>query len=354
MKLGCGGFVMVAVVAGVTAVAIADDGGKGGVMLMPGAGGGSSQNGAVAAAAPAAGAAVSCGSVALPQPGAERRHSKTQTSVVPIPATYKALYVKAGTEYGIPWQLLAAVGMIETRHGAIKTDSTVGAQGPMQFMPPTWAAYGVDGNGDGRKDVRDPADAIPAAAKYLVASGAKSDPKRALFAYNRAGWYVNDVLVYAHGYGATKCAEHAAVVGAPVKLAAALSWAVGKAGSPYVWGGTGPSSWDCSGLTQDTFRRAGINIPRTAEMQRKWLAAGNGTRVHPGQERPGDLLFSGTPAYHVVIVHDTVKKKTIEAQRTCRSGMRGAGIDCGVGRFDYQRRIDKGATIYRVNAAGRG
>lgn len=294
---------------------------------------------------------ASCGPVALPKPGPGISQAKTRKAL-PIPAAYKDLYVRAAQDSGVPWQLLAAVGMIETEHGAMKRDSSAGAQGPMQFMPGTWDDYGVDGNGDGRKDVRDPADAIPAAAKYLVASGAKTDVRRALFAYNRASWYVEDVLTYAHAYGATNCDPVSSSSAAPAKLRDALAWANTKEGSPYVWGGVGPTSWDCSGLTQDTYRRAGITLPRTAEMQRSWLASGNGTKIEPGQERPGDLLFSGSPAYHVVMVNDTAKKLTIEARQTCRPGMKGAGIDCGVGRFDYQRRINKGAVIYRVNGTG--
>jgi soluble lytic murein transglycosylase-like protein len=65
--------------------------------------------------------------------------------------------------------------------------SSAGAMGPMQFLPSTWAQYGVDGNGD-------PEDAIPAAASYLVVGGAPDDWYAALYTYNRAGWYVRKVL----------------------------------------------------------------------------------------------------------------------------------------------------------------
>ena len=156
-------------------------------------------------------------------------------------------------------------------------------------------------------------------------------------------------IVAALGGGATGCVAAAAPSAAPAEVAAALTWAASKAGRPYVWGGTGPDGWDCSGLTMRAFEKVGVNLPRTAEMQRSWLSKGHGTRIKPGQERPGDLLFSGVPAYHVVIVHDASKKRTIEARQTCRPGMKGAGIDCGVGHFDYSRRIAKGAQIWRVN-----
>ncbi|MCB0907822.1 MAG: lytic transglycosylase domain-containing protein, partial [Nocardioidaceae bacterium] len=82
--------------------------------------------------------------------------------------------------------------------------SSAGAQGLMQFMPATWASYGVDGNGDGRADILNDADSVMSAANYLTASGGHNGPdgiRDALFAYNRATWYVNDVLFYAAAYG---------------------------------------------------------------------------------------------------------------------------------------------------------
>ena len=128
-----------------------------------------------------------------------------------IPANYLALYRHAGREYGLPWQVLAAIGSIETDHGRSTAPgvssgvNTYGCcAGPMQFSvigsPSTWDSYGVDGNGDGAKSPYDPADAIPAAAAYLVASGAPDDYRKALFAYNHAVWYVNDVLAKADEY----------------------------------------------------------------------------------------------------------------------------------------------------------
>jgi murein DD-endopeptidase MepM/ murein hydrolase activator NlpD len=145
-------------------------------------------------------------STALPLPlaGQPRRYS-LRTPAAPIPGRIQALYVAAGARYSLPWQLLAGIGMIETRHGAATATSSAGALGLMQFMPATFAAYGVDGDGDGRVDILDPADSIHTAARYLVASGARNGPdgiRAALFAYNHADWYVNDVLTYAHTYAA--------------------------------------------------------------------------------------------------------------------------------------------------------
>jgi peptidoglycan LD-endopeptidase LytH len=119
-----------------------------------------------------------------------------------IPARYLALYRDTGRAYGLDWAVLAAIGLIESGHGQNLGPSSAGALGPMQFMPATWGAYGVDGNGDGRKDVMDPEDAIPGAARYLKASGAPGNWRRAIFAYNHADWYVRDVLAQAERYRA--------------------------------------------------------------------------------------------------------------------------------------------------------
>ena len=124
-----------------------------------------------------------------------------------VPDRYLALYVDAGEQYGIPWEVLAGVGRVETDHGRLRAPGVragtnfAGAAGPMQFLRPTWSEYGVDGDGDGDRDVYDPADAIPGAANYLRASGAREDVEGALFAYNHADWYVADVLEWAERYG---------------------------------------------------------------------------------------------------------------------------------------------------------
>jgi len=111
------------------------------------------------------------------------------------------IYQACGTQYGIPWQVLASINRIETAFGTNLNVSTAGALGWMQFMPATWGAYGVDANQDGRKDPYNPVDAICAAARYLKASGGETDLRRAIFAYNHADWYVDEVLLYARQYG---------------------------------------------------------------------------------------------------------------------------------------------------------
>lgn len=118
-----------------------------------------------------------------------------------IPSEYMDLYSSAASEYGLDVAILAAVGYIETKHGAAMDTSS--AQGPMQFMPETWASLGYDANGDGKADVWDPEDAIPSAAKYLRDSGAPEDYHGALFAYNHSEAYVQDVLAKADEYRAS-------------------------------------------------------------------------------------------------------------------------------------------------------
>ncbi|WP_432563421.1 lytic transglycosylase domain-containing protein [Kineococcus sp. SYSU DK003] len=111
-----------------------------------------------------------------------------------VPADYAELYrAGARTCAGMRPALLAAVGQVESGHGVDVGPSSAGAQGPMQFMPATFAAYGVDGDGDGRADVLNAADAVFSAANYLCANGAghgRQAEADALFRYNRADWYV--------------------------------------------------------------------------------------------------------------------------------------------------------------------
>jgi soluble lytic murein transglycosylase-like protein len=111
--------------------------------------------------------------------------------VEPPPAgVLRAAYARAATEHGVPWSVLAAIHLVETRMGRIRATSSAGALGPMQFMPATWAAYG-------RGDVHDPADAIAGAARYLAAMGAARDLERAIWHYNHHDGYVRAVRDFA-------------------------------------------------------------------------------------------------------------------------------------------------------------
>ncbi len=108
----------------------------------------------------------------------------------PAPDVLLGYYREAQQAYGIPWQYLAAINLIETNMGRIQGLSSAGAQGPMQFMPATWASYGLG-------DVNNPHDAILAAGRYLQAHGAPSNMSRAIYAYNPSTLYVRAVQLYA-------------------------------------------------------------------------------------------------------------------------------------------------------------
>jgi len=118
-----------------------------------------------------------------------------------IPPFLLPIYQACGTEYGIPWEVLAAINKLETNFGTNLGTSTAGAIGWMQFLPSSWQAYGLDANGDGRKDPYNPVDAICAAAHLLKVDGAAHDLYGAIFSYNHADWYVQEVLANARAYG---------------------------------------------------------------------------------------------------------------------------------------------------------
>jgi hypothetical protein len=100
-------------------------------------------------------------------------------------------YREAERRFGVEWHVLAAVNFVESAFGRLRSPSSAGALGPMQFLPSTWRAYGLGG------DVHDARDAILGAANYLHESGAPRDYRRALYAYNPASPYVEAVLRYA-------------------------------------------------------------------------------------------------------------------------------------------------------------
>ncbi len=118
-----------------------------------------------------------------------------------IPPFLLPIYQACGTEYGIPWEVLASINKIETAFGTNLNVSSAGALGWMQFLPSSWEAFGLDANGDGKKDPYNPVDAICAAAHYLKLAGGDKDLYQAIFAYNHADWYVQEVLLYARAYG---------------------------------------------------------------------------------------------------------------------------------------------------------
>jgi hypothetical protein len=240
-----------------------------------------------------------------------------------IPADYLALYLAAAEEYELDWAILAAVGKIETDHGrsplpgvksGVNTHGCCG--GPMQFWispphPNTWDAYGLDANRDGHKDPHDPADAIPAAANYLRASGAPSNWRRALFAYNRASWYVNQVLDQAAQYrgpttALTELPDLGSAGGDQLARVIATAEQLDRARIPYCYGGghgTTPARptraqycWhdnperkvysspdqglDCSSSVSLVLQRAGYKLPTmTSGNLANWGNPGPGRHV---------------------------------------------------------------------------
>jgi peptidoglycan DL-endopeptidase CwlO len=205
-----------------------------------------------------------------------------------IPPDQLAVMQQAGASCALPWQILAAVAKTESDFGRNMATSSAGAIGYGQFEPATWATYGGSGN------PYDYHDALPAMASYLCASGAPGNIRAALFAYNHAGWYVDQVLAVAirYGYG-----QSSAPTNRVVELARS------QIGMPYVWGASDPHvGFDCSGLVEWVYAQVGVNLPRTAQAQYDATS-----RLPQDQLQPGDLVFfantypSSEPITHVGI-----------------------------------------------------
>ena len=239
-----------------------------------------------------------------------------------IPANYLHWYQRVGQQYGVPWTILAGIGTVESDNGrttlpGVNSGSNAfGAAGNvwggLPVHPASEVVDGVATDEDGGPDasVYDPADAIAGAAKYLLEFDVQTNPSAAIFAYNHLQSYVQSVLYYAGAYaggnftvvsaqlpsgsdaaGCTGTAGGVAgsvpTINAPNQLVAtAIAYAEQQLGKPYLFGGTGPDAFDCSGLVMMAYRAAGVDIARTSEQQ--WATE---ERVPASQVQPGDLVF---------------------------------------------------------------
>jgi cell wall-associated NlpC family hydrolase len=239
-----------------------------------------------------------------------------------IPANYLTLFQQIGQQYGVPWPILAGIGKVESDDGRSSLpgvhsgSNAFGAAGPMQIgiggaagnvwggapvHPASQHVNGVatDANGDGVASVYEPADAIAGAAKYLIRAGVLDNIQGAIFAYNHLESYVQAVMGWANVYStggftvgpvsvdaAPQCLTGSTGQPPNQVVATAIAYAEAQLGKPYLWGGTGPDAFDCSGLVMMAYRAAGVNVPRTSQQQWSW-----GPQIQPGQEQPGDLVF---------------------------------------------------------------
>lgn len=151
----------------------------------------------------------------------------------------------------------------------------------MQFEPATFAKYGVKADPNQPLSPYNPADAIYSAAAMLCANGGRGGSeqgiRQALFAYNHATWYVNEVLATAARYASPQVSGDAA---------RAIAFAEAQIGKPYEWGADGPNAYDCSGLVYAAYASAGVTIARTTFSWRQ-----DGPQVPLDEIQPGDLLF---------------------------------------------------------------
>lgn len=200
-----------------------------------------------------------------------------------VPKRLAPIYVEAAAKYGLGARgpsILAAINWAETSFGANLGVSSAEAEGWMQFLPSSWDAYGVDGNGDGVKDPYNPWDAISAAARLLRASGAPRDWHGAIYSYNHAEWYVADVLGHAQRFASEGTVETAASIGVCAAAASAPNETVARMvaeadrlsalrpRSEYVWGGSHGSSptpangpFDCSSAVSHLLQVGGFGNP---------------------------------------------------------------------------------------------
>jgi hypothetical protein len=248
--------------------------------------------------------------------------------VADIPSDYLVLYQQAADRYHLDWAILAAIGRVETNHGQ---SGAVGVHppstnfhgccaGPMQFcvidgcpaqgptsltvdeaQAGTWRAYGVDGNHDGVKDPWDPHDAIPAAAKYLKASGAPGDYHHAVLSYNASEDYYANVVTQAAEYRAAATSSPS-LTDRDIIVEADRMISLNQ---PYTWGGghltfdaDGP--WDCSGAVSYLLHYLGLlnGSPLTS-----------GALMSVGQPGRGSVFTIYANTEHVFLIIESGRHK---------------------------------------------
>lgn len=240
-----------------------------------------------------------------------------------IPSDLLPVYMSASiTCPGLPWQVLAGVGWVESHHASGRADPSTGdvrppivgpaldgangfaaiadpsqpdgwahALGPMQFLSTTWQAWATlapDRPPSESADVNNAWDAIYTAARYLCGGHHQlDDVHAALLSYNHSEAYVEQVMTKAtaYGLGSASPVTNTLVTGSADSVIAA---AMTQIGVPYVWGGESPGvGFDCSGLVQWAYAQAGVALPRTTQQQ-----VLVGMPVSPDDIRPGDLIFT--------------------------------------------------------------
>ena len=244
----------------------------------------------------------------------------TGLALAEIPAGLLPVYeAAAATCPGLPWPVLAAIGWVESRHGSGHLDPATGtvappivgpaldgkngyaripdptqsdgwahAEGPMQFLSTTWAAWHVlaPSRPPGTKpDPQNAWDAIFTAARYLCAGNPQLDDiDAAVLRYNHSQDYLDEVLAKAAEYAGSRGRDGATVPGSGAAVVAA---ALSQLGVPYLWGGASPAGFDCSGLAQWAYAQIGVRIGRTTFEQ-----VDDGVAVQLTDLRAGDLVFS--------------------------------------------------------------
>jgi hypothetical protein len=239
-----------------------------------------------------------------------------------IPANYVSWLEKAAGKYKLGprgFAIVAAIHKVESDFGRSSLPgvhsgtNSAGAAGPGQFLGETWSTYGVDGDGDGQRDVYSVPDSIFATANYLRASGAPGDWHAAIFAYNHAEWYVQEVLESARGFDAkTVCSASASAQLGPLpterlaRIEYVAKWIEARR-IHYCWGGghatqPGPSSgsycWSADGRQVFGASEKGLDCSGAV----RWLLVLSGYK-DPGGLR-SDLLgavFPSGPGSHVTI-----------------------------------------------------